>query len=496
MITTFDVAVVGAGPAGLAAAVAAAEHGQRVALIDAGSQPGGQYWRHPDEAHRTNDEAHGHHGWKTFTSLRDRLHAQQNSGGVDYRTRSQVWLVEKPDAIDAPWTLHTNGVTETGPTRPAAGIVRANRLILCPGGYDRQLPIPGWDLPGAMAAGGVQALLKGHRTLAGRRAVVAGTGPFLLPVAAGLADAGADVLAICEAGNLTGWIKNANGAVQVPSKGLEGAEYALALVRNRIPYKTRTAVTGINGTNEVESVTLARLTAEGLAVPGSERTLEADLVALGWGFTPSMELVLAVDAETRIDVDESLVAVVDDHLRSSTDRVYVAGEATGVGGAVMAVAEGELAGLAAALDSGSPVTPKRIATLQGTRRRSAAFAQAMHRAHPVPARWQDWLDTDTPVCRCEEVSYGQIVDAHENLDAHDARTVKLMARPGMGWCQGRICGYATAKIVSAQDGRPLEAADLIPMCKRSLTAPVALLDLASPVDPISRSSSASEAHGH
>ena len=96
-------------------------------------------------------------------------------------------------------------------------------LILCPGGYDRQLPVPGWDLPGVMAAGGVQAMLKGYGTLAGRRAVVAGTGPFLLPVAAGLAAAGAEVVGICEAAAVTSWLPQLGGALQVPSKGIDAA---------------------------------------------------------------------------------------------------------------------------------------------------------------------------------------------------------------------------------------------------------------------------------
>lgn len=478
MTEVFDVAIVGAGPAGLTAAVTAAEAGLCVALIDAGLQPGGQFWRHPDERFAVEDEGHGHHGWRRFTDLRARLHALQATGSIDYRARTQVWFVEPPIASDQPFALQVNPVTDGQRDRVAASTVHADRLLLCPGGSDRQLPIRGWDLPGVMAAGGVQALLKGNRSLAGKRAIVAGTGPFLLPVAAGLADAGADVVAICEAANLSGWVKNTVGAVQMPSKALEGVEYAAALVKHRIPYKTLTAVTRIDGDDEVTSVTLSKLTADGRVVLDSNRSIDVDLVALGWGFTPSMELVLAVGAETRIDVDESLVAVVDAHMRSTVDRVYIAGEATGVGGAVMAVAEGELAGLTMASDARGVASPSRVRSLQRLIRRSAAFAVAMHRAHPVPAHWQDWLTDDTTVCRCEEVTFGQICHARNELGADDARTVKLLARPGMGWCQGRMCGFATAKIAAAHEQRPLQASDLAPMSKRSLAAPVTLSDLA------------------
>jgi NADP-dependent aldehyde dehydrogenase len=329
-----------------------------------------------------------------------------------------------------------------------------------------------------MAAGGVQALLKGHRSVAGKRAVVAGTGPFLLPVAAGLADAGAEVVAICEAGSFTGWARTPLGAVAVPSKALEAVEYAATLARHRIPLRTRTAVTGISGDGHVESVTLGRLDRHGhLRRDRPSVDLAVDLVALGWGFTPSLELVTALGATTRLDVDSSLVAVVDAWQRTDIDGVYVAGEATGVGGAALALAEGELAGLAVVRAGGRPTSPRRARHLRGAIRRGRAFAAALHRAHPVPAGWKEWLRPDTTVCRCEEVTAGDVAAARDSLGAVDARTVKLLARPGMGWCQGRVCGFATA-CLATQDDRPLTAADLAPMAKRTLAAPVSLAELA------------------
>ncbi len=328
-----------------------------------------------------------------------------------------------------------------------------------------------------MAAGGVQALLKAHRSVAGKRAVVAGTGPFLLPVATGLAAAGATVLAVCEANDLGGWVRNLRGAVSVPAKAIEATGYAAALLRHRIPYRMRTAVTAVHGVDAVRSVTLSRLDRGG-AIRAGLGTLDVDLVALGWGFTPSLELVTATGADTRLDVDESLVAQVDELQRSTAPGVYVAGEATGVGGAALAVAEGELAGLAACLDHGRDVPRSTIARLQRSVARSRAFAAAMHRAHPVPAAWHEWPTPQTTVCRCEEVTVDDICAARDQLEAGDARTVKMLARPGMGWCQGRVCGFATAKLAAAQERRDLEPDDLRSTAKQSLCAPVALGELA------------------
>ena len=517
----FDVAVVGAGPAGLAAAVHAAEAGLSVVLIDAGHQPGGQFWRHSDENASSlpagkSAEGQGHHDWKRFAQLRARLYAAEESGAVAYWRNTQVWLIEGSAREDrAPeGTARRNRCTTlrltptfddaaapddgseisslagSGTGSPAASVpdlVRATHVILCPGGYDRQLPVPGWALPGVMAAGGVQALLKGSGTAAGSVAVVGGTGPFLLPVATGLAKAGVKVAAICEANSPLGWLRQGAGAIRAPEKAGEGLEYAAALARHRIPYKVRTAVTSIHGTDRVEAVTISKVGSNGSPVPGSGRRIACDLVALGWGFSAQLELVMAAGAETEIDVDGSLVAIVDERMISTVPGVSVAGEATGVGGAAMAVTEGELAALCvaamnAAMDATSTEDSQRaarIAWLTKDRARLRAFAVAMHLANPVPARWQDWLTPETTVCRCEEVSYGSLCEAHEQLGADDARSLKSFARPGMGWCQGRVCGYATADIAAHLAARPLEADDLRAMSKRSLAAPISLGKLAA-----------------
>jgi thioredoxin reductase len=400
------------------------------------------------------------------------------AGRVEYVAGHQAWFVE-PGADASSYTLHLTPSHAGAEAGTAPRQVRARALVLCPGGYDRQLPVPGWDLPGVMTAGGVQALLKGHRSVAGRRAVVAGTGPFLLPVAAGLAEAGAQVVAVCEANAVTGWARSPGGACAVPSKGLEALGYAAALARHRIPLRQSTAVTAVHGDEQVSSVTLSRLDRDGRVRTGvPARDLDVDLVAFGWGFTPSLELLTAVGARTRMDVDESLVVDVDDWQRTDVRGVYAAGEATGVGGALLALAEGELAGLAAALDAGRTVAGRRIHRRQRAVRRSRRFAAAMHRAHPVPAAWDAWVRPDTLVCRCEEVTCADVHAARDELGATDARTVKLLARPGMGWCQGRVCGYATAKLAAAGSGRPLCAADLAPNSKRPIAAPVSLGELA------------------
>lgn len=460
----FQVAIIGAGPAGLAAAHAAAG-GLSVVLIDAGTRPGGQYWRHPDPSLGATEHDRSH-DWRTFTALQ----AQIGTGRVRYFPGTQVALIEQGE----PFRLHLTSTSGDAP--PGPEVITAAELILCPGGYDRQLPVPGWDLPGVMAAGGVQALVTGSRTRPGNRAVIAGTGPFLLPVAATFAAAGGQVVAVCEANNPLRWARHLHRAAQSPAKTREALHYAAGFARHRIPYYRQTAVIEVRGDREVSGAVIAKLDASGRVRPGTTREVEADLVAFGWGFTPSLDLPLAVGAETRLGADGSLVVVVDDHQRTSVPGVRAAGEATGVGGALLARLEGELA--ARSLIAQTTGQPLQANALRRRIRRSRSFAHAMHAAHPVPAAWTQWPTDETLVCRCEEVPFAAVRAAVHGLGAADPRTVRSLTRVGMGRCQGRICADACARLVADLTHTEVTAKALTATSRRTLAAPLNMLRMA------------------
>jgi D-hydroxyproline dehydrogenase subunit alpha len=453
----YDVLVVGAGPAGLAAAAAGVAAGARVAVVDAGDRPGGQFWRQSSTASPPEETLQP--DLATYRRLTGA------AGAADWFAGHAVWALTR---TAEGFEVHT--VTRSGGI-DARSILPARRLVLAPGAYDRQLPFSGWDLPGVMTAGGVQALLKGHGVLGGRRVLVAGTGPFLLPVADGLVRAGARVVGLHEASSVTGWLRSPGAVVRNAGKLSEGMGYAATLARHRVPVHRRSVVLAAHGDRAVTAATVARLDRDGGVRQTSARTVEVDLIAVGWGFTPQLELPLALGCATRVDVDGSLVCTVDDDQRSSVDGVWVAGEVCGVGGAALAVAEGEIAGAAAA----GAVTPVRA-----RRRRAAAraFAAAMHRAHPVPVGWTDRVADDTVVCRCEEVTAGALRAAVDDLGVDTARSAKLVVRAGMGWCQGRVCGYATSCLVAAQTGgRPGP-----PLPERPIALPLTLGTLAERAD--------------
>ncbi|MCF1595493.1 FAD-dependent oxidoreductase [Streptomyces muensis] len=461
----YDIAVLGAGPAGLSAAVTAAAQGSRTVLIDAGARPGGQYWRHRD-----GDDGALHHDWSQFRRLQRESAAHPL---LDRRFGHSIWHVER---TEEGFTVHS-----TCDDEPRA--VRSRTVIVATGAYDRQLPFPGWTTPGVFTAGAVQALLKGQGVLAGKRVAVAGTGPFLLPVAAGLAEAGATVVGVFEAGLPTAFGRHPVAVLRNLPKLAEGADYLSTLLKHRVPYRTRTTVVAAHGTDNVTGATVARLDDQWRIVPGSAREIDCDTVAVGYGFTPQTEIPLQLGCEMALDADGSLVARVDSRQRGTADGVYVAGEACGVGGAQLSMVEGELAGLHASYaTNGSRVDRRRLARLLRRRAAQRSFAAAMHQAYPVPDGWQSWLDEDTLVCRCEEVTAGTVRAAVGDLGASDPRAVKLYARPGMGLCQGRVCGYATACLVARADDRRPTADDLRGMAARPVAQPLTLGALAAGSD--------------
>lgn len=445
----YDVVVVGGGPGGLAAAAAAVRAGCTVALVDAAGDLGGQYWRHrPGRLDGAPDRT-------TFAVL-----AETARSGATHLAEHEVWTV---GTDSHGFVVHAvSGSTE----RTISGAA----VVLATGAADRQLPFPGWELPGVFTAGGAQALHKGHGVSVGRRVVVAGTGPFLLPVAAGLAADGARIVGLFEANATSGWLSRLPAVARNPGRISEAAAYRVKLARSGARYRTGCAVVAAHGDTHLDAVTVARLDADWRVRPGTARTVRCDALAVGWGFTPRIELALGLGCSTRVDLDGAVVVDVGDDQATSVPGVYVAGEACGVGGAALAVAEGEIAGFAAAAALGHRATadPSRA---RRDRARLRAFAAAMHRVYPVRDGWRDWLKPQTLVCRCEEVPVRAVVEAVHELGATDARSVKLFSRTGMGWCQGQICGYATSRLAALESGHP--AAE-IGLAHRPLAVPVPL----------------------
>ncbi|MYM38807.1 NAD(P)/FAD-dependent oxidoreductase [Duganella qianjiadongensis] len=394
----YDILVVGAGPAGLAAAQAAAASGRKVGIIDDNPQAGGQIWR---GGPASQSDARARTLWLA-------LHDAPN---VEFLSQTRVLYAPAPQQLQV--------------QTPVSGMtLHYQRLILATGARERLLPFPGWTLPGVTGAGGLQALSKGGYPVAGKRVVVAGTGPLLLAVAATLRARGAEIVAIIEQAPMPALARFGAGLLATPSKAVQALQLARQL--RGIPYWTdsyvRAALDDAMKTQELQAVQVQR--------GSSIVTLECDYLACGYGLLPNVELAQALGAATHSRKGQTAVSI-DSWQQTCISDVYCAGEGTGIGGVDLALVEGRIAGLAA---SGAVAETE---TLFRQRTRWRKFASRLERGFALRAEVLALAEDSTLVCRCEDVCHG-------DLKTHSSwRSAKLHTRCGMGPCQGRICGGAT-----------------------------------------------------
>lgn len=456
-----EILVVGAGPAGLSAAVAALDAGARVTVLDASDETGGQYWRHLPPSRSGRDEGRLHHGWGAYLALHDRVGTDPACALI---LGAQVWSVEPDPSARCGRAFQVS----VGPVDRGGAEMRRfapDAVVLATGAHDRTLPFPGWDLPGVFTGGAAQALAKGERVAVGRRVLVGGAGPFLLPVAQSVAETGARVVEVVEASRarrlLRGWAPRPWQLIGARSKAAELVSYARAFVRHRIPYRTGAAVIAAHGTERVEAVTLVRLDAQWAPLPGTERRVEVDAVCVTHDFTPRLEVALA----TGCALDDRRFVVTDDRQQTTIPGIYAAGEVTGIGGVDLAMAEGEIAGASAAGVAPDPAAERRRSVFTG-------FAARIVAAHGIRPGWRQWMSDDTVLCRCEEVTYAALCRSAES--APGLRSLKLTTRASLGICQGRICGRTVEDVL----GGPSAPADGARVDRRPIVTPQRLGDLA------------------
>ena len=386
---TWDIVVVGGGPAGMAAAVSAAAGGSSVLLVDDNPALGGQIWR----------------GEESNPSLRA---ARKWSEGVK---RSAIEVLRGFRIFDQP----RPGILLAESSDAMREIVYS-RLILCTGARERFLPFPGWTLPNVMGAGGLQALVKSGLPVRGRKVVVAGTGPLLLPVAAYLKRHGAKVQLIAEQASRGEIARFAKALARHPGKLTQ----ALGIFGNvaGIPYRLGCWPIEAKGDDRLRSVVLQQ---------GVKRfEVPCDYLACGFHLVPNIELAMLIGCETH-----NGAVVVNESQQTSVPNIYCAGEPTGIGGVDLAIAEGQIAGIAAAGDQ------HKADRLHPARARHRQFAAVLDNTFALRPELKKLSREDTLVCRCEDVRFDRLAQCRSWREA------KLYTRCGMGPCQGRVCGPAT-----------------------------------------------------
>ncbi len=436
-----DVIVLGAGPAGVPAALAAAEAGASVTVIDANDRAGGQFHRQLPRDLDVARPAALHHGWRAAATG---FAAMADHPRIEHLAGTRVWLVERADES---LIVHTTGANRTS--------LRGRTLVLATGATERVLPFPGWDLPGVMTVGAAQALVKGQGVRPGRHVLMAGTGPLLLASASTLLTAGTSIAAVTDANSLPDWRSAVGAGRRTPGKVVEAGAYLADLARARVPYRPRHAVIAVDGDGQVERALVARVDEGWHVVSGTEESYDVDAVCVSYGFTPNVGIAAALGCE----LTEEPAVVADLAGRTSMDRVFAAGEVTGIAGASTAALEGAVAGSAAAQRAGFAVARAEVRRQVRRRERHRRAAEAVLAAAPIRGGWSTWLDDDTIICRCEEATYASVRHAIDDLGARDVRSVKMTTRCGMGLCQATMCGPSVVDLVTQATGRRPDDAD-------------------------------------
>ncbi|MET7398379.1 NAD(P)/FAD-dependent oxidoreductase [Dactylosporangium sp. NPDC005572] len=441
--TMHHLLVVGGGPAGISAARAAAGAGLAVTLVDERPTLGGQIYKQPGPGFTVDDPAAMDAQFRTGRALIESLPDE-----VTVLLRTSVVAVEGPDVVVVTEGQH-------------ARTLHAPRLVIAPGAHDRPVVFPGWTLPGVITAGGLQTLAKTQRILPGERMVFAGSGPVALAFPAQLAQygapAGAKVVTALEAGPPPGPADVARiGRAAMGNTGLlrDAARYRATLLRHRVPLKYGRIVVRAEGDGRVERVVHAAVDTDWRVIPGTEETVEADVLCLGYGFVPSIELFRLVGCD--FDYDEDLGGPVvrrDQWQRTTAPGVYCAGDGAGVEGSFVAIDTGQIAGLAAALDAGAIDSREAHAAARPARHRLArrrALTAATGRLYRVGPGIYELSTPDTVVCRCEAVRQADLQPAIESTA--DISVVKAYTRAGMGPCQGKNCQRQIAALITHEHG--------------------------------------------
>lgn len=421
------IVIVGAGPAGISAARTLLDHGIKPCLVDESLRGGGQiYRRQPANFQRSPRQLYGFEAGKA-TAVHRTL--DELAPLIDYRPETLVWNAE-----DGRLDMLNNGHAES---------VEYARIIVATGATDRILPVPGWTLPGVYSLGAAQIALKYQGCAIGERVALCGSGPLLYLVAYQYAKAGAKVVAVLDSAPLSAQCRALPALLGQPATLAKGIYYRAWLTAHGVPVHQGATLQQIDGEQRVRGIRWGK------------RVLECDAVAFAHALRSETQLADLLGCEFAWNpLNRAWLPQRDSAGRSSVSGVYLAGDGAGIMGADAAQMAGERAALAVLEDSGVAIDPLRPALLEQQLAGIQRFRHGLETAFPFPEQWAAQAPDALILCRCEEVSVGD-VRAVVDEGHWEINRVKAHCRVGMGRCQGRMCGLAAAEIVAERSGRAI-----------------------------------------
>ncbi len=465
-VLTPQIAVIGGGPAGMMAATQAASAGADVLLIDERSSLGGQFYKQPIS---TVDLRLSDFDDQQFRGGRDLITELTRSGAKAMLSTRVIGAYEPLDIV----------ISTTSQTL----LVRPQVLIVATGAYETCYPFVGWTAPGVMTTGAAQTLLRSYRVLPGRRVLVAGNGPLNFQVAAELANAGAEVVAVVEAAKRPSLSSSAFITRMLASDAsltLKGARFVSALKRHRTSVIYSSKVARVDEVDRNGSTRLrVSLTSRSPEIPDT-KAFDVDAVCLGYGFRPSNEILRALGCSHGTSHKTGALETECDETCATTRKdVLATGDCTGLSGAPSAEADGIIAAVAALAQLGIE-TPdsllQKAKQVRKARRRHKRFQEALWALFQPDVPVMTEINQAAIVCRCENVAYAELWKDLQTEGQDSMASVKRSTRAGMGRCQGRYCGPVIAQLLAAATGQTIQEADL--WAPRPPVKPVRIQDLA------------------
>ena len=437
-IKKVDLVVLGAGPAGVAAANVASKEGAEVVIIDENSSAGGQIYRAPP------NEFQPQNSFKSdeFREGEKQRNILKNSN-VKALFKHRVWSVSSDLVVS---TVGPNGLSSC----------HTRSLIIANGALERIIPFPGWTIPGVIGLAASTILLKSQYVLPGQSTVVAGCGPLLIAVANGIIKSGGKVSAIIDLNSKSDWIKAFPRLLSRPDQLFKGMSWFANIMKAGIKLYGGHAVTNTKQVDNVLRISIAPINSAGSILDSkNQKIVEGDCLAIGHGLFPSTEITRLLKAKHIYDpLKGGWVPLIDDDFRSSIPGVYIAGDATGISGAFSAVQKGRIAGMAAVRDLNVMSSQKYKAKIKSELiilKKNENFGKAAVRLMKFRPELIQTITSETIVCRCEDVFRSEIDEAIES-GARDLNQLKAWTRCGMGPCQGRTCSEAIEAILASKVG--------------------------------------------
>lgn len=462
LLPAYDVVIIGAGPAGMAAAIEASKAGVRVAVLDENPRIGGQIYR---EITRNRSDKHRYLGADYWQGkpLADAF-AESNA---DYAPKATVWSIERAEDAERK-DHHLVGITVAGVAR----MIEATAVILASGAQERPMPVPGWTLPGVLTAGAAQVALKSSGAAPSSPIILAGCGPLLYLLAGQLIDAGARGITLLDTSQSPyRWaaLRHLPSFLLSPylAKGLG------LLLKTKRSIRKVTGIRSLAVLGEERAQCVRFTTAEGT------ETLQAATVLLHQGIIPAINLASAAGCPlTWNEGQRAFQPITDAEGRTPKPGIFIAGDSAGIGGAQAAEICGRVAALAALSDVGLTARPAAIAAIKHLQRRRQRYIQGRDFLDALYTPRRTFLappDPETIICRCEEVTAGRLREAIA-LGPPGPNQLKTFVRCGMGPCQGRLCAATVTEIMA--DEKEMSPRDVGTYRLRSPVKPVRLAELA------------------